>query len=140
MRPELYDPVHTLVLEIVNASAVGDTRAQWAAYQEIKALCEGGEVAGNYHPFQWETLADFTNDISLALLFYEKALGYAVALGLNEYVASICLAMAESNVKLGNVAIARSLALQANEAAVSTDDLALRKEISELLLQLSGST
>lgn len=140
MKPDLYDPIHELVLEIVNASEAEDKKAQWAAYQDLKALCESSEETGNHHPFPWETLGDFTNDRSLALVFYEKALNYAVASALDEYIASICLAMAEAHITLGNISAARSLATQANEAAVKTDDLELRKSISELLLEVSSRT
>lgn len=140
MKPELYDPITELVLEIVNASEVDDKKTQWTAYQALKAICESSEETGNHHPFQWETLGDFTHDKSMALSFYEKALSYAIALALDEYIASICLAMAEAHIDLGNISAAESLAAQANEAAVKTDDLELRRSICELLLEISSRT
>ncbi|MDC7826474.1 hypothetical protein PQS90_15075 [Pseudomonas sp. BLCC-B13] len=140
MKPELYDPINELVIEIVNASEADDKKTQWVAYQALKALCESSEERGNHHPFQWETLGDFTHDKLLALSFYEKALSYANALALDEYIASICLAMAEANIALGNISAAESLATQANEAAIKTDDLELRRSISELLLETSSRT
>jgi hypothetical protein len=140
MKPELYDPINELVIKIVNASEVNDLKGQWAAYQALKALCESSEENGNYHPFQWETLGDFTHNKSLALSFYEKALSYAIELTLDEYIASICLAMAEAHIDLGNISAAISLAEQANEAAVKTDDLELKRSISELLLETSSRT
>ncbi|SEL58603.1 hypothetical protein SAMN05216214_114116 [Atopomonas hussainii] len=140
MKPELYDPINELVIEIVNASEVNDQQAQWAAYQALKALCERSEENGNHHPFQWETLGDFTHNKLLALGFYEKALSYASALALDEYIASICFAMAETHVALGNISAAKCLATQANEAAIKTDDLELRRSVSELLLETSSRT
>lgn len=140
MKPELYDPINELVIDIVNASEVGDTKAQWVAYRALRALCESSEEKGIHHPFQWETLGDFTNDKLLALSFYEKALNYARALALDEYIASICLAMAEAHISLGNTSAAGSLAAQANEAAINTDDLELRRSISEFLFETSSRT
>jgi hypothetical protein len=140
MNPELHDAVHEIVLDIVNASEVGDKKSQWAAYQRLVTLCESSEKAGKNHPFQWETLGDFTNDPALAVGFYEKALSYARSTGLNEYISSISFAMAEAFISLGNTSQARSYATQANEAAIMTDDLELRRSISEFLLQLSSRT
>ncbi|KRW67434.1 hypothetical protein AO741_20785 [Pseudomonas sp. TTU2014-105ASC] len=140
MNQDIHDAIHEIVLEIVNASELEDKQSQWAAYQRLAAICESTEKAGNNHPFQWETLGDFTNDKTLALGFYEKALGYAVAAELNEYVASICLAIAETLVTIGKPTKAKYFAAQANEAAASTDDLELRRSISELELQLSNGT
>ena len=77
MSPELHEAVHEIVLQIVNASAVDDRRAEWAAYQELVDICESSEREGRKHPFQWETLGDFTADRELAIGYYEKALGYA---------------------------------------------------------------
>ncbi|MGK8440340.1 hypothetical protein ACRS3X_23915 [Ectopseudomonas hydrolytica] len=140
MKPELHDEVHEIVLKIVNASEVDDQRTVWSAYQELVKLCEDSEKAEINHPFQWETLGDFTSDKSIALKFYGKALDYAVSAELYEYISSICLAMAEAYLELGSLNQAKYFAAQANEAAVTTSDLELRKEISELLLQLSDRT
>ena len=137
MKPELGDAVHEIAQDLVNASSAGDTQAQWAAYQQLANLCERSEHEGRNHPFQWETLGDFTPDSARAIAFYEKALGYARALQLQDYVASVSLAMAEALLDSGSIAQARDFAVQANEAAVKSDDLELRKNISELLLRLS---
>lgn len=139
MTPELHEAVHDIVLDIVNASAVDDQRAQWAAYRRLAELCEASERAGSRHPFQWETLGDFTADRALALGFYEKALGYAREARLEDYIASICLAMAEALLDIGEVARARSAAWEAHESASRIADLELRRSISELLLRLSES-
>jgi len=139
MTPELHETVHEIVLEIVNASEIDDKRTEWAAYQKLVAICEDSEKDGRNHPFQWETLGDFTHDKVLAVNFYEKALAYAHAAELHEYISSINLAMAEAFIDLGNIDKARRLAIQANESAEKINDLELRKSISELLLQLSNT-
>jgi hypothetical protein len=139
MNPELHEAVHEVVLEIVNASEIGDKKTVWAAYQKLVSICEKSEKTGRNHPFQWETLGDFTHDRNLAVEFYEKALSYAHAVELDEYVSSISLAMAETLIDLGNTTKARIFAAQANEAAERTDDLELRTSVSELLLRLSST-
>jgi tetratricopeptide (TPR) repeat protein len=139
MTPELHETVHEIVLEIVNASEIDDKRTEWAAYQKLVTICEDSEKDGRNHPFQWETLGDFTHDKVLAVKFYEKALAYAHAAEFHEYISSINLAMAEAFIDLGNIDKARHLAIQANESAEKIDDLELRKSISELLLQLSST-
>lgn len=140
MKPELYDEVHEIALDIVNASSYSDKKTQWGAYQRLSRLCEENEWLEGNHPFQWETLADFTTDRYLALGIYSKALNYALSEELPEYVGSICLAMAECQKELGNIAEASQMATKANEAAALTKDLELRRNISEFLLQLQKST
>jgi hypothetical protein len=139
MNPEFHEAVHEIVLEIVNASEIGDKKTEWAAYQKLVSICENSEKSGRNHPFQWETLGDFTHDQNLAVNFYEKALSYALAAELDEYVSSISLAMAEALIDLGNTKKAKIFAAQANEAAEKTDDLELRTSVSELLLRLSST-
>jgi hypothetical protein len=139
MNPELHEAVHEIVLEIVNASKIGDKKAEWTAYQKLVSICEKSEEAGRNHPFQWETLGDFTHDRNLAVGFYEKALSYAHAAELDEYVSSISLVMAETLIDLGNTTKARIFAAQANQAAEKTNDLELRANVSELLLRLSST-
>ena len=90
----------------------------------------------NDHPFQWETLADFTlNDVE-ALEIYTTALKLAEALQLREYSASIQLAMTERYLQLNEQDHAFTFANAANESAKNTTDLELRKQISEVLLQI----
>ncbi|MDC7827123.1 hypothetical protein PQS90_18365 [Pseudomonas sp. BLCC-B13] len=140
MTPELHEAVHDIVLDIVNAAAVDDKRTQWSAYQRLAELCETSEREGRRHPFQWEALGDFTTDRALAIGFYEKALGYAREARLEDYVASICFAMAEALLDMGEFARARSAAWEGHESASKTADLELRQSISELLLRLSEGT
>jgi hypothetical protein len=138
--PELHEAVHEIVLQIVNASAVDDRRAEWAAYQELVDLCESSEREGCKHPFQWEALGDFTADRALAIGYYEKALGHAREASLDEYIASVCLAMAEALIDMGELSRARHAAWEASEAAAKTADIELRTSISDLLLRLADGT
>ncbi len=137
MKPPLYDEIHQLALDIVNASAAEDERSIWSAYHDLELLCKSAEVNGQSHPFHWETLADFTTAASAALNLYKKALKSAEQYDLVEDVASKKIAMAELYAEAGDSEKGVMLAKEANEAAKLTSDLELKREISEFLLQHS---
>ena len=139
MNPKLHGAVHEIVLDIIHASHTGDRRAEWEAHQRLESLCELSEKDGDEHPFQWETLGDFTPDRTKAIGFYKRALCKAQAAGLDEYISSICLAMAEAHLEQGDTSKALAFAIQANDAARGSSDLELRRSISELLLTLSST-
>ncbi len=135
--PPFYDEVHELALSLVNSQ--DQTKSYWQLYEKLREVCENHAGSKSNHPFQWETLADFTIDNLAALEIYAKALEIAENLDLKQYSASIQLAMAERYLQLGNVEHAFKFASSANETAKSTNDLDLRREISELLLEVCGN-
>lgn len=135
--PPFYNEVHELALSLLNSQ--GQTQSYWHLYEKLRVVCENNADSKSDHPFQWETLADFTLDDVAALEIYAKALEIAENLGLKQYSASIQLAMAERYLQLGKPDYALKFAHSANEAAKSTKDLGLRKEISELLLEICGN-
>ena len=139
MKPALYDEVHEISLILVNGSEIGDSKLQWEAYQDLFNLCEDNEKTDLNHPFQWETLADFTIADDEAIKIYEKALKYAKLANLNSYIASILFVIAEKYQEKKNYPKSLNLAEEANEIAKTTNDLQLRREISEFLLQTSKS-
>ncbi|MFB2779132.1 tetratricopeptide repeat protein [Shewanella mangrovisoli] len=135
--PPFYDEVHDLALRLVNSQ--DETKSYWQLYEKLRMLCENHADSEKDHPFQWETLADFTLDDVAALEIYAKALGIADILGLEQYSASIQLAMAERYLRLGELENAFNFASCANEIAKITNDLELRKEISEFLMEICGN-
>ena len=137
MNQDIYEQVKDLAVEIVNVSAIENTKEYWVLYQELEKVCLENEIGENNHPFQWEALGDFTTDNNAALNIYKKAIGLAEELNLNEYVASIKLAMAERYVELESYEEALETACQANKIAKKLSDLELRNEISEFLLNES---
>jgi tetratricopeptide (TPR) repeat protein len=134
MDNEIYEKVKDIAVELVNASAINDQRSQWEYYQELHGICIDNENGINDHPFQWESLADFTNDPNKAIELYKKALSLAESKSLAEYSASILFAIAERYIEIGNKTKACENAIKASEHAKNLDDLELRKEISEFLL------
>lgn len=132
--PPLYDEVLLLASTLVDSQ---DKAEQcWSVYEELRKVCECNSGSKNDHPFQWETLADFTHNDAEALKIYATALQLAEALQLTEYSASIQLAMAERHLQLEELERAFKLANAANESAKSTPDLELRRQISEALLEI----
>ena len=136
MNPNIYQEVKGVAVDLANASAVDDVKAQWSHYQKLQQICIENENGENNHPFQWEALGDFTSDNNLALEIYQNALDLALRLKLDEYSASINLAMAERYRDLGDKEKAHSFAAQADVFANKLDILELRKEVSEFLLDI----
>ena len=140
MKPALYDEVHQLSVDIVNASFEEDSQNGWGAYNRLRELCILNENTAQDHPLQWEALADFTTNTQQALLLYKKALKCSELLGLDQYSASIKLEVAKKHLGGNDVESALSFAYQANELAETTNNLELRKEISEFLLNTNKDT
>ena len=135
---DMYERVFGLAIGMTNASEVGDTKTYWQLYGELGVYCDA-EVERD-HPFLWETLADFTTDDRASVALYLKALEKAKLLSTAEYEASILFALAERYQSVGNAELAHRYALEAKEKAKVLDDLALRRDISEFLLDESGTT
>ncbi len=134
MDAAVYETVRDIAVELVNSFERDDTKAYWQLYHELERICTGNENSNKDHPFQWETLGDFTTDNEAALLVYKKALDLAQDRDLKEYSASVLLAIAERLRDLENMVEADLAASKANDFAKQTDDLELRKEVSEFIL------
>lgn len=132
-----YEQVLALGQAMLQASVNQNTRLMWRYYAELQQLCEAEDAAGNQHPFFYQALANFTTDHRIALSFYAKALIYAEYLNLPDYIASIQRDMAEYYQDLGEWQLASHMAFKAQQTASQLDDLNLRREISQLQLQLS---
>jgi hypothetical protein len=135
----IHERVLGLTTAMLNAWSPDDAEARLRLYAELRDYCESTAAAGRDHPFLWETLADFTDDDRTAIDFYLRALPLATAAGATEYEASICLALAERHSNIGEASLAYDYARQANELAVRTDDMDLRREISQFLQDHSGA-
>lgn len=137
IAPFIYQDVYNIALSMVEASENADKLNQWAAYNQLKGLCEKHQDTSYDHPFQWETLADFTNDPYASIGIYQKAFRLAKQQHLSDYLASTQLAMAENYLELGELDKAKTNADRANEVAKELPNLVLRREISLFLLTLS---
>lgn len=131
---DVHARVLDLVTDLTDASLRDDTRAQWRLYGELRDYCESEVAAGRDHPFLWESLADFTTDHVAAVALYQRGLVQARRISAVEYEASILFELAQRHAQDGAMATASDLAWQANELAARTDDLDLRRDISQFLL------
>ena len=119
-------------------AAAKDDRATFEAlYAELEAICTEHENTGKDHPEQWETLADFTEELEDALPIYQKALDKAVAKQSNDHIASIGFSMAALQVELGDNQAAIERLQQAQASAHTIEDNELKAEIDELLATLT---
>ena len=138
--PDIHARVVELTNALIDAEQSDDTGASEAVYEELRSYCESLAAAGRDHPFLWETLADFTGDDPTAIDFYRRALPLATAANAAGYAASICLALAERHSNLDAFDAARDYALQADAFAQAMDDLPLRRDISQFLLDHPPTT
>ncbi|WP_289086550.1 hypothetical protein, partial [uncultured Spongiibacter sp.] len=102
INTKIYKAVYELAEKLMKAAAKDDRATFEALYAELEAICTEHENTGKDHPEQWETLADFTEELEDALPIYQKALDKAVAKQSNDHIASIGFSMAALQVELGD--------------------------------------
>ena len=139
MNTKIYQHVHALAKDLLQASVRKNQATFDEYYLELKQLCEEHEDSDKDHPVQWETLADFTDDLELAVSIYHKALLKAQAINSKDFLSSIAFAIASLQVELGDKASAiahlESAKINSNKIA----DKELKAEISELLEELQST-
>ncbi len=108
-------------------------------YLELKQLCEEYENTDKDHPVQWETLADFTDDLALAITVYEQALVKAEAINDKDFRSSIGFSIASLKVELGDKTGAIEHLEKAKISCNKIIDKELKAEIHDLLEELKNS-
>ena len=137
INTKIYKAVYELAEKLMKAAAKDDRATFEALYAELEAICTEHENTGKDHPEQWETLADFTEELEDALPIYRKALDKAVAKQSNDHIASIGFSMAALQVELGDNQAAIERLQQAQASAHTIEDNELKAEIDELLATLT---
>ena len=139
MNTKIYKHVHALAKDLLQASVRKNQANFDEYYRELQQVCNDNEDSDKDHPVQWETLADFTDDLPLAITIYEKALAKAQAINSKDFLSSIAFAIASLQVELGDKASAithlESAKINSNKIA----DKDLKAEINELLEELQNS-
>jgi tetratricopeptide (TPR) repeat protein len=105
-------------------------------YTELKAICTDNEGSDKDHPEQWETLADFTEELDDALVIYDKALEKAMAINSKDHMSSIAFSMAVLQIELGQKEAAIKNLQNAKISANKIEDKEFKVEIDELLATL----
>ncbi len=128
-KPPFHEQILELALEITNESS---TNAYWEAHRKLRNICETHENTVLDHPFQWETLADFTSDSEERLSAYLKALKLAQQHGQVEYIASVAIEISELYLSQNDSERALTYSEIAKEAALRIEDADLHAEIEEI--------
>ena len=136
INTKIYHSVYVLAEKLLEADSANDKKSFDMLYIQLKELCIENEKGNKDHPEQWETLADFTEDLDEALLIYQKALNKAAAIDSKEHLSSIAFSMAELQNELGQTEAAIKSLQSAKITASKLDDKAFRVEISKMLAEL----
>ncbi|WP_341218506.1 tetratricopeptide repeat protein [Neptunomonas phycophila] len=139
LNTKLYKSVHTLAEQLVEAADKADRETFDALYTELKAICIENENTEKDHPVQWETLADFTEEVDDAIANYEKALGKAEAINEKDYMASIAYSIATLQLELGENKKAVKYLEEAKINANKSEDLELKADIDQLLTSATAT-
>lgn len=138
INTKIYKAVYELAEKLMKAAAKDDRETFETLYAELEAICIENENTDKDHPEQWETLADFTEELEDALVIYEKALKKAEAVNSKDHLSSIGFSMATLQVELGQTEVAIQSLQHAQVSAYRIEDKELKAEIDELLKQLTA--
>ncbi|CAH1045001.1 hypothetical protein [Halomonas sp. TD01] len=137
INTKIYKAVYELAERLMKAAAKDDREAFAPLYAELQAICTDNENTDKDHPEQWETLADFTEELEDALPIYQKALDKAIAKHSKDHMASIGFSMATLQVQLGQTDDAIERLQHAKASADGIEDDELKAEIDQLLETLT---
>jgi len=139
MNTKLYKQVLSLTDSLMAADQENNQTKFDGYYLELKQLCEDNEHTDKDHPVQWETLADLTNDLVLAITIYEHALVKAEEINSKDFRSSIGYSIAALKVELGDKIGAIKHLEKAKISCNKIIDKELKAEIHDLLEELKNS-
>ena len=99
--PDIFERVGDLAADITNATLADDHALAESLYQGLRLYQEERLAAGRSHPFIIETLADYTNDPTQALRYYEQALAMSRQMTSDEPTHTILISTGEQLIELG---------------------------------------
>lgn len=136
INTKIYKSIYVLAEKLLEADSKNDQKNFDVLYAQLKDLCIENEKSDKDHPEQWETLADFTEDLDEALVIYQKALDKAAAINSKDHLSSIAFSMAELQIELGQTDAAIKNLENAKISANKIEDREFKVEINELLAKL----
>ena len=139
MNTKIYKKVLSLTDNLLSAAQSENQKQFDRYYEELKQLCENNETTDKDHPVQWETLADFTDDLAAAITIYERALVKAEAINSKDFRSSISFSIATLKVELGDNTGAIEHLEKAKISCNKIVDKELKAEIHDLLEKLKNS-
>ena len=138
MNTKIHKKLNELSINLMKAADRQDAEKFYPLYDELKALCFDNESDPvKNHPEQWETLADFTDELDQAIEYYQVAIKYALVVKMPEFVASINYSMAVMYRDHDQLALALECANTANANMKRVHDQLLQDEINQLIEELS---
>ena len=137
INTKIYKSVYSLSEKLMAAARKDNAEVFESLYAELKTICSDNENTDKDHPEQWETLADFTEDLEEAVIGYKKALEKATAINSKDHMSSIAFSMASLQLELGDVVTATQNLQDAKISANKIADKDLKKEIDDLLKTLT---
>ncbi|PKG81697.1 Replicative DNA helicase [Colwellia sp. 75C3] len=138
MNTKIYKHVHSLAKDLMQAVHRKNQIRFDECYAELQKVCDDNDNTDKDHPVQWETLADFTDDLALAITIYEKALQKAEAINSKDFLSSVAFAIASLQVELGDKSSAIEHLKNAKINSNKIADKDLKAEIEALLEELGG--
>jgi hypothetical protein len=99
--PDIYEHVAELAADITNATLADDRVLVDVLYRRLHHYHEEQLASGRSHPFIIETLADYTDDPTQALRYYEQALAMSRHITSDEPTHTILIGIGEQLIKLG---------------------------------------
>ncbi len=136
INTKIYKSVYILAEELLEANNRRNQEVFDTLYAELKSICTDNENTDKDHPVQWETLADFTEELDEAIAIYEKALEKAIAINSKDYMSSIAFSMAVLQIEVGHTDAAILNLQNAKISANKIEDKELKNEIHDLLVKL----
>ncbi|MGI1670982.1 MAG: hypothetical protein K6L74_11740 [Neptuniibacter sp.] len=137
MSKAIFNRVESFAQEMMAAAEADNEERFYALYDELEQFCNQHKGSKNDHPVLWETLADFSEDNSVAIKAYNEAFDLAVQMKDNEYKASIQYALAQRLIEEERKSEAGEALEKAAKFASFTEDEELQEEI-QLLVKSSG--
>ena len=138
VNTKIYQSVYILAEELLEANNRGNQEVFDTLYATLQAICTDNENTDKDHPVQWETLADFTEELEEALVIYEKALAKAIAINSKDFMSSIAFSMAVLQIELGQTEAAITNLQNAKISCNKIEDKVLKNEIHDLLVKLTA--
>ena len=139
INTKIYKSVYNLAEKLMAAANEENREELESLFAELKAICIDNENTSKDHPEQWETLADFTEELESAVTGYEKAMEKAIAINSKDHMSSIAFSMATLQIELGQTDAAIKHLQEAKISANKIEDQELKAEIDDLLETLSGN-
>ncbi|MFT6267536.1 MAG: cell division protein FtsL [Alphaproteobacteria bacterium] len=136
INTKIYKSVYRLSEKLMEAANIDNREAFDSLFAELKAICDDNENTDKDHPEQWETLADFTEELEDAVAAYAKALEKAIAVNSKDHMSSIAFSMATMQIQIGQTDAAIKNLQDAKISANKIEDKDLKVEIDELLKTL----